>query len=45
MTVTPNPMFLVAAAIAGTTAKGSLTGHWAPEIIAGSRFLGPLYTS
>jgi ABC-type uncharacterized transport system permease subunit len=35
-------MFSVAAAIAGTVAKGSLTGHWAPEMIAGLGFLGPL---
>lgn len=31
--------------MAGTTARGSLTGHCAPLLMAGSRFLGPLYTS
>ena len=35
--VTPKPMFLVAAAMAGTTERGSLTGHWAPVMTAGSK--------
>ena len=38
-------MLFVTAAMAGMTDIGSLTGHWAPEIVAGPWFLGPLYTS
>lgn len=29
-------MLFVAAAMAGMTASGSVTGHWAPLLIAGS---------
>ena len=34
--MTPKPMLSVAAAIAETIDKGSFTGHWAPDILAGS---------
>jgi hypothetical protein len=32
--VQPNPKLSVAAAMAGTRDKGSLTGHWAPDFTA-----------
>jgi len=37
--VQPKPMDSVAAAMAGTRERGSLTDHWAPDLTACARVL------